>query len=469
MKNSVLILLLALTIAITVQTTATQTQAEQPKTDTLNEFVQSNESKNFSGSPITLQLKDADIREVMRMIGDASGFNIVIHPAVQGKISLSLEQVPWDQALEVVLNTMGLGADRSRSVLRVMPRDILILEKQKEMDVRRVASDASPRVTRVFPVSYADMGQLVTVLTTFIYGQRQGNAATAINSGTIIADANTNSIIVRDSLENIERIRKMMELLDVQTPQVLIEAKVVEASESFSKSLSGGVGIGGSNFNLGINGGDPTAALAGIVGASKGGLSAASGSYVRLPPTGAGGSLRAILSFAEQENKVKVVSSPKLVVLSGKTANISQSQTANIQVITTPPGGATVQTVQQIQAETRLNVSPRVTNDGSVFLKLDLSRGILNTPSGQQPFVEPRLINTEVIVESGSTLVIGGVLSSDETDGESGIPFLRKIPLIGWLFGDETKSSRKTELMFFVTPRILNPKKTSINRGGNAG
>lgn len=168
--------------------------------------------------------------------------------------------------------------------------------------------------------------------------------------------------------------------------------------------------------------------------------------------------------MAEAENKLKVISSPRTVVLSGKQASITQAQTTAKTLITpgTSTSPATSQIVQ-VTANTKLSVTPRVTNDGSVFMKLDLTRDVLNVESDGTPAVEPRLLNTEVIVESGNTLVIGGVLNIDENEASSGMPVLRKLPLIGWLFGQENSIKTKSELMFFITPRILNQKKTALS------
>ncbi len=164
-------------------------------TDPIGEYTKSKAENNFTGSPINLQLKDADVREVLRMIGDASGFNIIVHPNVAGKISLSLEQVPWDQALDVVLNTMGLAADRSNSVLRVMPREIFITEKQNDLNTKRLSAESAPRITRIFPISYAELSSLLTVLQSFLNSQSRtpGSSSTP---GLILTDPNTNSIIV---------------------------------------------------------------------------------------------------------------------------------------------------------------------------------------------------------------------------------------------------------------------------------
>ena len=431
--------------------------------DAITSIMSAESTQKFTGSPITLSLKDADIHEVLRLISETSGFNIVIHPSVTGKLTLSLDHVPWDQALDVVLTTLKLGAERNESVLRVLPKDMLLREKQDEIDQKKLTAVAAPRITRVFPVSYAELAPLSALLLNYINAQVAGGSGTP---ATILIDANTQSLIVRDTSENVERIRKMIQLLDVQTPQVLIEAKTVEASEDFSKDLEGQLNILGAsnrdNYAIGFNA--PTGsgnALAGTPAVSGGG--GANRSNGILLTLGNTIGISANLTYAERLSKVKVVSSPKTVVLSGKSSNITQSTAYSVSI--TSPGGAGIAattTTVSATAITKLDVTPRVTNDGSVFMKLSLSRDVLNLNNANAPIAEPRTLNTEVIVDSGNTLVVGGILNLDENHTEQGFPILRKIPLIGWLFGSEIDSKVKRELMFFITPRILNQKKTSI-------
>ena len=436
--------------------------------DAITTVMSAEATGEFTGSPITLKLKDADVHEVLRMISETSGFNIVIHPSVQGKLTLSLDHVPWDQALDVVLTTLKLGAERNGSILRVMPREMLTKEKQDDIDQKKLIAVAAPRITRVFPISYADMSQLSTLLLSYANSQNSAPGSSGIPS-TILVDANTQSLIVRDTAENVERIRKMIQLLDVQTPQVLIEAKTVEASEDFSKQLSGSIGFQTPGASGYLNkGGIGSAGLAGSAAAASGAASTGGSTKNNGFVLGIANALgiAANLDYAESLSKAKIVSSPKTVVLSGKSSSINQVTAYSFTNTNAGSAGvaATSQTVSA-SASTKLDVTPRVTNDGSVFMKLSLSRDVLNLQNPTAPIAEPRTLSTEVIVESGNTLIIGGVLNMDETASEQGIPFLRKIPILGALFGSDTLIRNKRELMFFITPRILNQSKTKI---GNA-
>ncbi|MBS1959649.1 MAG: type IV pilus secretin PilQ [Bdellovibrionales bacterium] len=435
----------------------TASAAEDDNDDSALETAARASEKKFTGSPITLKLKDADVHEVLRLISEASGFNIVVHPAVNGRLTVSLERVPWDQALDVVLTTLKLAAERSQSVLRVMPREMLIAEKQAELEQKKISQSTAPRITRIFPISYVDLGQISSILTTFANAQNSGPGSAGIPA-TIIVDQNTQSLIVRETADNIERIRKMIQLLDVQTPQVLIEGKVIEASSDFSKTLNGTFGAMGTQFGGAFNGTTATLGNASIgsVASSAGGgsFAATQGLSIFDKPI----FLNALLNFAEKESQAKIVSSPRTVVLSGKSASITQTKSVAVQSLSTVNTTST-QSLQTVSANTKLSVTPRVTNDGSVFMKLDLSRDIMDLTDPTKPAVNPRTMNTEVIVDSGSTLVIGGILNLDEGHVEQGMPFLRKLPLFGWLFGQETSTNTKSEVMFFVTPRVLNPRK----------
>jgi len=413
----------------------------------------------FTGSPISINLKDADVREVLRLIGDTSGFNIVISPLVQGKITVAMDHVPWDQALDVVLTTMKLTAERNESVLRVLPKETLLAEKQQELDTKRMSMVLAPRITRVFPISYADLTQLSQLLQSFANAQNNLGGSDAhenqVPQTTIIMDSNTQSLIVRDTAENVEKIQKMIALLDVQTPQVLVESKVIEASEDFFKDTEGAFGVGGTQMGFGFNGSQALLGSANDTQLSGASILSLGGRLI---------GINAMLRAAEAESKIKIVSSPRTVVLSGKTASVSQGETMAKTLVT--PGSlsnpATAQIVQ-VTANTKLNVTPRVTNDGSVFMKIDLARDVLNTESDGTPAIQPRLLSTDVIVESGNTLVIGGVLSLNQSEGHSGIPFLRDIPILGSLFGSSSQTQSKNELMFFITPRILNQRKTALS------
>lgn len=448
----------------------------------LDGFVDSQQTRQFSGKPITLQFRDADVQDVFRIIGETSGFNILVDDKVTGKITLSLVAVPWDQALDVILRTKKLGAERTRNVLRVVTLSDLTRERQEELAARKANEAVTPKISRIFPISFAKLEELVSVLQKLTGNKSassSGGSSQETAEAVIVPDARTNSIIVRDTAENIDRIRSLIETLDKQTPQVLIEGKVVEATEGFSRSLSGNLGIGRAATNsrnssgfVSFAGGNPTDNLFGLTGSPaifpNGGSVATTttdGGAFGLSPVLAflPGSLRlnAILNMGETENKLKVVSSPRTVVLDKEKSTITQTQPIAIPEVTFQ-NGTPVTGFKIVNANIILDVSPTVTNEGSVLMELALTRDVPQSAGPGITAVGGRNIKTRVISENGSTLVIGGVytMQSEETSG--GFPGLRKIPILGWLFGSEGQTTSRSELLFFITPRILNPREAGL-------
>lgn len=449
---------------------APQAAGSEAGNTNLDQFMESQSTKRFSGRPVTIQVRDAELADVLRLIAEASGFNILVGEGVGGKVTLSLVDVPWDQALDVILTSRRLGGERKNNILRITTLANLAQEKEEQLRAKLATERSAPRVTRVFPISFADIKELQTTLKAFSENNAtvlSGSSSATSSAASIQLDARTNSLIVQDTFENLEKFRKLVELLDTPTPQVLIEAKVVEASEDFNKSIKGalnfsrinaeGRGLGGAinilpnaTLNSGLTGtlSDATAGLT-----SKGGAIGYSPSMAFLPNLNR---LNLLLGMEESEENAKVVSSPKLVVLNKKTAKILKGTPTTVETTTVGSAGTTI-TRSIVQANLSLDVTPTVTNSGSVLMTLKISRDtILNST------VAPRNIETEVLVDSGSTLVIGGIYSTDESKSSNGFPVLRDLPVIGWLFGGRSSSRQRSELFIFVTPKILSGKSEGL-------
>jgi type IV pilus assembly protein PilQ len=271
----------------------------------------------------------------------------------------------------------------------------------------------------------------------------------------------------------MERVRKLIEVLDTQTPQILIEGKVIEAAETFVNDIGGSIGIadiangaysvafsGANAIDPLLGGGSPVINNTNVVTNSQNGASIG-WSLVRSSPR-----INLLLNIGETENKSRVVSSPKLVVQNKQSANVVQSTPVIVPSTGIGPNGGIVTTSTVQQANLSLDVTPTVTSDGSVLMKLTLERDIPFEASGstQQNAVANRSIKTNVLVDSGNTLVMGGFYTATNQDASTGIPFLKDIPIVGWLFGSSNHEVDRDELFFFITPQVLNPKKT-----GNAG
>jgi type IV pilus assembly protein PilQ len=437
--------------------------------DEMDQLLQAEKSKKFTGKPITLQVRDVDVQDVFGLIAETSGFNIILSDNVKGKLTLSLVDVPWDQALTIVLQTLHLGADRKGNVLRIDSLSALTQEKQLELAAKAAQDAVTPRITRIFPISYATLGNLKSTIVDLANAEQSSRSGNNTQPPLIVqTDERTNSLIVRGLPEYVDRAAKMIEILDTQTPQVLIEGKVIEATETFSRAIGGNLGIveteSGSGYGASFNAGNPYSNLFGTGGTMSGiynvaGASANGAAFGYTKLIG-GNRINATLSLNESEGKLKIVSSPRAVVLNNKAVSLVQTFPVSInQVVTTAT--STTQTQTQVAGQLSLNVTPTVTSDGSVLMQLALERDVINT-QGAGPVVANRNITTNVLVESGSTLVMGGFYNNEQQDLEQGVPFLRKIPIIGWLFGSKTNTAQRSELMFFITPQILNPKKAGL-------
>ena len=448
----------------------------------LQSFVEAKESKKFTGKSITVQVKEAELGDVFRLVAEASGFNIIVGEDVKGKITLSLIDVPWDQALDVILHTKQLGAERNNNILRIVTLANLTQEKQAEISAKKASEATAPRITQIFPISYADIKELSKTLQQlgssssepdFAGGGSSGGgsrAQSAAASQIIQVDERTNSIIVRDLPENIERMKKIVEMLDTQTPQVMIEAKIIEATEDFAKHINGSVGFAGVNFGSSVAGNTAGSTLFGDTGVFKDGKEMGAGSNSKGITSGimAMGktvnfipgvqSLSALLNLGESESQLRILTSPKIVVQNKVAASVESSEPVLIEKASVS-NGITTQTKEVVSAKIGMQVTPTVTNNNNVILDLNIQRGY---PSSDSQGVSDRTMKTKVVVESGVTLVLGGIYTVANAKQSSGFPFLRKIPIIGALFGSEQETNTRKEIFIFITPRILNEVESGL-------
>lgn len=424
--------------------TASESDKILPSRD-LSEFLAGN--TKFYGKKISIETKSMDIRDALSFITEESGVNMVISEEVKGNVSLKLRQVPWDQALVVIMRARKLGYTRQGNVLRIAPLDDL---KAEEDDANKLAlsrKTVEPLKVRMFPVSYAKVDELEKKIKDFL-GER----------GRVVGDVRTNALVVTDIADNLERAAKLIASLDTQPPQVLIEGKIVEAKESFTRTIGVNWGASGSPIKLGstprgpvnmnpsfsIN---PAASTPGNLNFN---LSVGTLDFF--------GTLQAALSLSEKEEQVKVISAPRIMTLTGEKADITQTTEVAVRQVTQSATGST-ETFQFKPLTMKLEVTPQVTADGAVIMKVNVNRqfqGADTSGAGQGAFaVNSREANTRVLVKNGETAVIGGIYQSDATDGEAGVPWFREIPLIGYLFKTKNIGKDKSELLIFLTPRIV--------------
>lgn len=406
---------------------------------------------------VSLDFQDADIVPILRLLGDVSGYNIVIHPDVKGKISMKLMNVPWEQALDIVLKTFNLEKVIEGNVIRVATLKAFQEEKKAVAETKEVFGKAEDIETRVFIVNYANVDKIRESI---------DKAKVLSPRGSISTDVRTRSIIVKDIPSSLNGIQRLIKDLDKSTPQVLIEARMVEMNTNYAKSL--GIEWGGQY--LPRMGDDNTVLRGGLGTTITGGQSTGVG-LVNLPaststlsPTTAitVGYLNAAQTFGldlrisavEATGKGKVISSPKIMTIDNEQAVIKHG--AQIPVTTRMPDGTFSTTYKD--ANIKLTVTPQVTPEGTIFLKIEVNKDepdFTRTDNLGNPTINSRSASTQVLVKDGDTVVIGGMLKSNESDSESGVPGISKIPILGWLFKKETKETTAEELLIFITPRIV--------------
>ena len=419
--------------------------------------------RRFVGQRISMDFKDADLSNVFRIIAEVSNLNIITTDDVKGKVSLRLVNVPWDQALDIVLKSKNLGARQEGNILRIAPLTTLRAEEKARLDSQKEVEKLQASlegVVETIPVNYSKASDLQAKIKDLLS-----------EGGKIQIDDRTNMIVIRDIRKNVDAVKSLIATLDTATPQVLIEARIVEVDTSFSREL--GVQWGG------IKQGAVNGYLAGVSGYQDAGGSFLSGlpisntpnpfetaNYaVNLPAAvgqGSGGGisfgiirnsfrLDVSLTALEASGKGKVVSSPKVVTIDNKEAVIEQG--TQIPYSTVSASGTNTQFVD---ATLSLKVTPHITPEGSVIMKVEAkndSQGA--TGATGQPAINKKKATTEVLVRDGETAVIGGILQISRNENEQAVPWLSKIPLLGYLFRKDTTSTSNRELLIFITPKII--------------
>jgi type IV pilus assembly protein PilQ len=429
--------------------------------------------RKYRGQRISMDFKDADVTNVFRIIAEVSNLNIITSDDVKGKVSLRLVNVPWDQALDIVLRSKSLGASQDGNVLRIAPLSSLRKEEQDRFDSQKLveqsrqealnrAAEAKATQEAVFdtiPVSYSKASELLAKIKPL-----------ASKYGKLDSDDRTNVLIIRDLPKNIAEVKTLVATLDTATPQVLIEARIVEVDTSFTRELGvqwGGTFVAGGSTKYGITGAQDTSGAITSGSALVDAVTAlATPNYaVNLPAaigSGSGGgiafgilrdNLRLDLSLSalEASGKGKVISSPKIVTTDNKEATIEQG--TQIPYSTVSASGTNTQFVD---ATLSLKVTPHITPDGRVSMKLEAkndSQG--QTGANGQPAINKKKATTEVLIRDGETTVIGGILQISRTENQSAVPWLSKIPVLGYLFRKDSNTTSNRELLIFITPKVL--------------
>lgn len=432
-----------------------------PKSDTVEDILDNvtmSGRKKYIGKKITMNLKNVKPEDILKMIADTSGFNIILTEDVRKlePISLNLNDIPWDQALDTVLSLNKLVATKNGMILVIKSLEAATKEADLLEKAEKAAIGRAPMLTKILPISFANVDDLIKILSEY---------SSVKDGGKILKDLRTNSIIVKDTIEVIEKVKKIVELLDTQTPQVLIESKIVEVVERYTKEigLENGLTFGYDAFSdpsqLPDNG---SFAFSSAPSIERGVFGLTIGKFNRLI------NLDFKLNLMETEEKAKIISSPKVITKNNVRAEINQDENSYylVQII---ENNRTTNTYTPQQARLNLAVTPQVTNEGSISLEVSVQKDSLGALiAANQPRAETkRVVKTQVLVDNGSTVVVGGIYTYTNTESHSGIPFLKDIPLVGWLFRTQyNPDTEKKELIIFLTPRIINQEEAGLVERG---
>lgn len=432
---------------------ATSSNSTTPKANSVS-IADAFNSKNFDGEDIDCNFNEISTKELLLFIGEQIGANIIVDDIPESQVDINIQTVPWDHCMAIILKLKRLGYSKIGNILRISTLDAIQKENKEALEVLKANEELSPVKVRLFPISFAEGKDLEKLIQGFLTKNR-GNAS---------FDTRTNSFIVTDTEEVLRQIGIMIKNLDTPPKQVLIEGKIVEASSNFSKQMGINWGFTGSPVKMGgkttftpfFSMGSVDAAGA-VTGPNQLGFNVGVIDFI--------GSLTASLALLESEDRVKVLSSPRIVTLNNSSAKIS-TNTQTKSVVKKVDG--TISEGSTLDVKLNLDVTPQVTNEGSVKMKIDVVRdfaGVATDPqlSGSAPKFS-RSISTNVLVRNGQTSVIGGVFQNDSSEGESGLPGLRDLPIVGFLFRQRNMSKSNTELLVFLTPKIL-----SYNEGNGDG
>lgn len=452
-------------------------------------------ARAYSGRPVTFNFQDVPVRTVLQLIAEESNLNIVASDTVAGNVTLRLINVPWDQALDIVLQAKGLDKRRSGNVVWVAPQSEIAKYEQDKEDARIAIENRAEMVTEYIPISYGNAEDIAKLLTDEAKGSTGGGGGAGGGAGiqnrgflsprgSISFDRRTNTLLVIDIPQRVQAIKDLVTTLDTPVDQVVIEARIVIANDSFARELGAKFGISGKNDNVYFNdkvssnvstqNSYNTAANANsanpppnppVMGTLTRGLN------VNLPSTLAGAGSLALsilnggyaldveLSALQTEGRGEVISNPRVVTSNQKEAVITQGQEVGYLTITGGTGQSQIPQVQFKDAVLELRVTPTITADGRVFLnmavKKDEVQGFVDTGFGQVPTLAKRSVNTAVLMEDGQTVVIGGVYEFKDQQSMSKIPFLADLPVIGNLFKKRGRDKSKAELLIMVTPKVL--------------
>ncbi len=403
------------------------------------------QGRNYTGEKTSLVFDNADVRDILRLIAEISDLNLIASDEVKGNVTLRLIDVPWDQALDLILDVTGLGMVQEGNVVRVLPKETIRSMKESEMTADRSQEKIEPLVTQVIPVNYAGLGDVA------------GPCAELLSDrGSITEDSRDKLLIITDVPNRIEKIKELIVILDTPSRQVMIEARIVEVNSTYSRSL--GVNWGYTHTpsdyleNVTSAGGAFQVNTSTVDAVGDMTATAGLGSAFRLGESVLDiGTLDVQISALEADGNGKIISTPRVTTLNGESATISQGTSIPYQT-----SGDDGPKTEFVDAELKLEVTPVINPDGSILLDILVTNDAPSfTPLAGAPSIDTKKAETKVMVQDSETTVIGGIFVENIAESEEGIPWLMNLPVLGNFFKSQSKKVTKNELLIFITPRIV--------------
>lgn len=441
---------------------------------------------HYTGERMSLNVQNVEVRELLHVIADFTKFNIIASDAVSGTLTLRLQDVPWDQALDIILQARNLGMRRSGTVLWVAPREELLAKERADLEAQAAIRALEPLVTRAFQLNYSKASEIAAQLTSQGSGAAAASGTRLLSArGSVVAEPRTNQIFVSDIPAKIADVQDLLLKLDIPVRQVMIEARIVEASETFGRSL--GVRLGVSDLSS-ANGAEAGSSIGGgrrvaigsnysnaVASSGQGGSVDTSANMVNLPASSSTGAsvatfavsifsssanrfLNLELSALESDGKGKIVSSPRVVTADQRKAVIEQGTEIPYQEATS--SGAT--SVSYRDANLKLEVTPQITPEGHIIMDLVVNKDSVGEETENGLAINTKHVQTQVLVENGGTVVIGGIYEMSESVSSDKVPVLGDIPVLGALFRSNTRSSSKQEMLVFITPKVVADHRSAL-------
>lgn len=415
----------------------------------------------YRGEKLSLNFQNIEVRSLLQVIADFTNFNIITSDSVTGSVTLRLKDVPWDQALDIIMQARGLAMRKTDSVIWIAPRDEIAAKEKLELEAANAIQNLEPLRTQSFQLNYTKAADVAAQF------QGGGGAGRILSTrGSAISEPRTNQIFVTDTSANLEKVQQLINKLDIAVRQVMIEARVVEATDTWGKSL--GVRLGGGILNNNFLGGNRLA-FGPNYGDVTGPAPTTASNFVNLPGSGQGfgnaatfavslfnaAATRFIaleLSALEGDSKGKIVSAPRVVTANQKTATIESG--VDIPYQTATSSGATA--ISFKKATLKLEVTPQITPEGNIILDLEVAKDSRGADAGLgTPTINTKRVKTQVLVDNGGTVVIGGIFELSENDTETRVPVLGDLPVLGNLFKNRERRTDKQEMLVFITPRMI--------------